>query len=384
MGEDVVDAFGGGGRGLGGPVEDVVEEGFDAGVEEEGFGGEGMVAVLLKDVTGVGKGLGAVGGGPVEVVGEYGGGVEEEAAGFGGGEVEAGGVGGGLADVFGCVEDGLGPVDDGGGGGGGMVGEAGEGGFDFGKALAGGSDGGDDGASEAGGKVGGVEGDAAALGVVPHVEDEDEGEAVVDELEDEEEVALEVGGVGDAEDGMGRGEVAKAAVEGFDDDGFVGGASGEAVGSGEVEEFDGVAGEVEVSGFLFDGDAGEVSGALAKSGEAVEPGGFSGVGVAEEGDAEGGGGHWGFTVMAWASERRRLMGPVSVWRVMGSPKGATRATVTEEPGRRPRAMSCWAAGWAGSSSRTRKRWPGWASARFMLRGVVRWLAGGGGNGRRRL
>ena len=80
---------------------------------------------------------------------------------------------------------------------------AAKGGFEFGDALAGGGLHGDDGDAEALAEGGGVDGLLALGDDVDHVEDEDSGEAEFEDLGDEVEVALEVGGVDDADDAIG-------------------------------------------------------------------------------------------------------------------------------------------------------------------------------------
>ena len=166
---------------------------------------------------------------------------------------------------------------------------AAEGGFEFGDALAGGGLHGDDGDAEALTEGRGVNGLLALGDDVDHVEDEDGGETKFEDLGDEVEVALEVGGVDDADDAVGARGAGLAAEEDVAEDGFVRGAGVEGVGAGEVDEaeFFAVLGEA-LADFFFDGDAGVVGDFLAEAGEEVEDGGFAGVWVTDDGDAWGG------------------------------------------------------------------------------------------------
>ena len=79
-----------------------------------------------------------------------------------------------------------------------------------------------------------------------------------------------------------------ALEEDLEGDLLVGGAGGEGIRAGEIEDRDTAAvAEGERALDTLDGDAGEVPDALPESGERVEEGGLAGVRIADDGDAQG-------------------------------------------------------------------------------------------------
>ena len=143
---------------------------------------------------------------------------------------------------------------------------------------------GDDGDAEFLFEAGDVDGGTGGGGEVHHVDDEKHRPAEVENLVNEVEVSFEIGRVDDAEDAVGLGGVGAAAEEDVAGDGFVGGAGGEGIGAGQVDDGDGLA-VLRVSGtdLFLDGDAGVVPDFLFQAGEGVEKGAFAAVGIADEG-----------------------------------------------------------------------------------------------------
>ena len=111
------------------------------------------------------------------------------------------------------------------------------------------------------------------------------------------EVALEVGGVGNADDAVGGGGVGAAAEEDVAGDGLVGRAGGERISAGQVNEREGLA-VLGVGGadLALDRDAGVVANLLLQASEGVEEGGFAAVWIAYEGVNRGAGGFCGGSV----------------------------------------------------------------------------------------
>ncbi len=132
--------------------------------------------------------------------------------------------------------------------------------------------------------AGGAHHEAGTLGDVHHVKNEDHGAAEIKDLVNEVEVALEVGGVGDAHDAVGHRGVGAAAEEHVAENGLVGRAGGERVGTGQVDDRERLA-VLRVGGadLLLDGNAGIVADLLFKTGKGVEECALATVRIADEG-----------------------------------------------------------------------------------------------------
>jgi len=157
-------------------------------------------------------------------------------------------------------------------------------------------------------QLGDVDGDPLRLGDVDLIERDDDGEAELTDLTREEEVAIEVDRIDDDEDDVGIPVGGVALEQDFEGDLFVGGADGEGIRAGEIEDRDTAAvAEGESALDTLDGDAGEVPDALPKSGERVEEGGLAGVRIADDGDAQG-------PIVAEARRRCRCVHVRGRWR----------------------------------------------------------------------
>jgi hypothetical protein len=157
--------------------------------------------------------------------------------------------------------------------------------FEFTHAAALMSDGGNDRDAQSIFQCGEVDVESLGLCFVDEVGGDDDRDEKRSSLEGGEEGALELRGLGHAENDIGT-RLAPGSAKDIEGDLFIGGDGVEAVGAGEVnaEEIHAVMGEAAF--FAFDGDAGIVADALAVAGEAVEERGFSRVRLADEGDAQ--------------------------------------------------------------------------------------------------
>ena len=68
----------------------------------------------------------------------------------------------------------------------------------------------------------------------------------------------------------------------IDGDHFVGAARRQAVGAGQVDQVEGLAGTGHLPFLGLDGDAGIVADALTQAGQGVEEGGLAGIGIADQ------------------------------------------------------------------------------------------------------
>ena len=134
----------------------------------------------------------------------------------------------------------------------------------------------------------GVDGDAALFGDVDHVQRQHHRQAEALDFEHQAQVQAQVGGVDDADDGVGRLLAVAQAGHHVARDRFVGRGGGQAVGARQVEHAEGAAGRRGEAAFLaFDGDAGVVGDLLARAGQAVEQRGLAAVRIAQQGDQRG-------------------------------------------------------------------------------------------------
>lgn len=157
--------------------------------------------------------------------------------------------------------------------------------FEVGQAAAGSGADGDERDAEVFAQGGGVDAEALALGAVHLVERDDEGVAEVDDLEKEIKVAFEVAGIENAEDKVGCFFAFLITDKDVAGDFFIGGICFERVRAGEIDEFELVAVRGEKGArFSGDGGAGVVADLLVLAGEGVEKGGFSGVGISDQGN----------------------------------------------------------------------------------------------------
>jgi hypothetical protein len=145
---------------------------------------------------------------------------------------------------------------------------------------------------------------AAGLELVDHRQDEQGREADTEDFGEERQAALEGRRVDDADDGVGLLFALHLAAEDLDCDGLVFADRVEAVGAGQVDEFDGAVAGEHAAGAALDGDAGVVAGLGAQAGEAVEEGRLARIGAADEGDSDGRCGGAGHAMRLWGSASR--------------------------------------------------------------------------------
>jgi hypothetical protein len=160
-----------------------------------------------------------------------------------------------------------------------------EGVLEFSHAAALMSDGGNDRDAQSIFQCGEVDVESLGLSFVDEVGGDDDRDEKRGGLEGGEEGALELRGLGHAENDIGTG-LAPGSAKDIEGDLFIGGDGVEAVGAGEVDAEEIHAVMREAAFFAFDGDAGVVADALAVAGETVEERGFSRVRLTDEGDAQ--------------------------------------------------------------------------------------------------
>ncbi len=151
----------------------------------------------------------------------------------------------------------------------------------------------------------GVDDDVPGAGDVDHGQRHDQRPAELDELCREVQIALDVGGIDDVQEHVGRAfervVAGDALVEGKAVDVGVQG-----VGARQVDHLDIDAGMGEAPGLLLDRDARPVADILAKTGERVEEGRLARVGVADHRDLDDGHRARSSSSRTAASARRRL------------------------------------------------------------------------------
>ena len=121
------------------------------------------------------------------------------------------------------------------------------------------------------------------LGHVDHVQGDDDRHAEFQGLRRQVQVAVEVGGIHDGDDDVRPGLPLLAAEDDVDGDHLVGAARRQAVGAGQVDQVERLAGAGHLAFLRLDGDAGIVADVLAQAGEGVEQSGLAGVGIADQG-----------------------------------------------------------------------------------------------------
>jgi len=137
-----------------------------------------------------------------------------------------------------------------------------------------------------------VDDDAAATRRVHHVEREHHRPAQPLDLEHEAQVQAQVGGIGHADDEVGRRLAGVVAFQHVAGDALVRAGRVEAVGAGQVEHVQHAAGRRGETAFLaLDGDAGVVGHLLPAAGELVEQRGLATVRIADQGNTQCGGTH---------------------------------------------------------------------------------------------
>jgi hypothetical protein len=133
-----------------------------------------------------------------------------------------------------------------------------------------------------------VDAQALALGDVEHVERQHERPAHLLQLQHQAQDQPQVGGVGHADQGLGRDPRRPAAHHGVAGDDLVGAAGAQGIGAGQVEHAHLAAGGRGQHALLpLDRNAGVVGHLLAAAGQGVEQGGLAGIGIADQRDPGG-------------------------------------------------------------------------------------------------
>lgn len=131
-----------------------------------------------------------------------------------------------------------------------------------------------------------INGDAASGRQIPHVQDEDDGDLEIPHLAEQVEIPFEVGGVDDADDGVGTTDILQTPEHDVDRDHLVGRSGRKTVGAGQVDEGDFTFVVTVVAGFFLDGHAGEVADARLHSGERTKQRALAGVGISDQDDGQ--------------------------------------------------------------------------------------------------
>ena len=131
----------------------------------------------------------------------------------------------------------------------------------------------------------GVDAEALGFGTIYFVEGDDDGVAEIDDLKEKLKVAFDLRGIEDAEDEIGWGFAFLITKEEIAGDFFVRGIWAERIATGEIDEFElvSVRGK-KLAGFSGDGCPCVIADLLVLPGEGVEKGGFSGIGISDQGD----------------------------------------------------------------------------------------------------
>lgn len=154
----------------------------------------------------------------------------------------------------------------------------------FGHALTGAGHDRDDGHAEQFGELFGVNRVTEVFGHIHHVQREDRAMAEFDDLGGVVKIALEIGGIHDHDDDIGRGQLGQAGQQHVARDLFIERVGAEAVSAGEIEHPDVRRRALEPALLAFDGDAGVIADLCAQTGEGIEQRGLAGIRVAGQGD----------------------------------------------------------------------------------------------------
>ena len=128
-----------------------------------------------------------------------------------------------------------------------------------------------------------VDFESAMLGHVDHVQHDDGRQAQLQHLADQVEIALQVAGVDDRHHQIDRPHVLAAGQQHVDGDHLVGRARRQAVGAGQIDNVETVAGMFQMADFFLDRHARIVAGALADAGQGIEESRLARVRVADQG-----------------------------------------------------------------------------------------------------
>ena len=140
--------------------------------------------------------------------------------------------------------------------------------------------------AELGRKLCQIDVDAAAARDVDHVEDEQHRPADALQFDHQTERHAKIGGVGDAEQKIGRALAGDAAEHDVAGDLLVGAAAAQRIGARQVDQIDAVAGQrAQHAGFALDGDAGIVRDLLPAAGQRIEQRGLAAVRRADQREA---------------------------------------------------------------------------------------------------
>ncbi len=153
------------------------------------------------------------------------------------------------------------------------------------QATAAHRDGCDHGQAEFAGQRGDVDLQPVAFRHVDHVERQHHRQAEATQLEGESQVVVEIGGVGDDDDRVRPTLARLPPHHDLAGDFLVGAGRIEAVGAGQVDQFDRAAVvECQAARMPLDCDAGIIADLLPRAGQRVEQRGFAGIGIADQRD----------------------------------------------------------------------------------------------------
>ncbi len=124
--------------------------------------------------------------------------------------------------------------------------------------------------------------DPLVNGDVDHVEGHDHGHSQLEDLGRQVQVAIEVGGIDDGDNDVGPAFLLLLAQDHIDGNHFVGAARRQAVGAGQIEQVEGLAGTGHLPFLGLDGDAGVVADVLVQAGQGVEKGCLACIGIADQ------------------------------------------------------------------------------------------------------
>ena len=123
-------------------------------------------------------------------------------------------------------------------------------------------------------------------GQVAHVEHEDRRQPQIEDLAHQKQVALDVGGVDDAQDGVDATYVRLPAEQDVDRDHFVGRTGSQAVRPRQIDQPRRRLAEADAADFFLDGDAGIVPHAALHAGQRIEQRALAGVRITDQGDGD--------------------------------------------------------------------------------------------------
>ena len=155
----------------------------------------------------------------------------------------------------------------------------------IGQAALAHGDGGDDRNAEFARHAFDVDADALALGDVVHVERQHHRAADLLQFQQQPQHQPQIGGIGDADDDIGRRFAGQPAEHEIARDLFVRAAGAQRIGAGQIDDGGAAAGRRrDTADLLFDGDAGIVGNLLARAGERVEQRRLARIGISDQGN----------------------------------------------------------------------------------------------------